>query len=37
MTPALWAVLVPNAALTWSIHIYNWKIKRFWERVGRRP
>lgn len=37
MTPALWALLVPNALSTWTIHIYNREIKRFWQRVGAGP
>ncbi len=37
MSPALWAALLPNLVSTWTIHVYNREIKRFWERVGAGP
>jgi uncharacterized integral membrane protein len=37
MTPVLWALLLPNLVSTWTIHIYNREIKRFWERVRVAP
>jgi|ERR1035441_1769404 hypothetical protein len=35
--PWLWAAMLPNALSTWTIHVYNREIKRFWERVGAGP
>jgi hypothetical protein len=37
MTPALWAALLPNLVSTWTIHVYNREIKRFWQRVKAAP
>jgi hypothetical protein len=37
MTPALWAALLPNLVSTWTIHVYNREIKRFWQRVREAP
>jgi len=37
MSPALWSALLPNLASTWTIHVYNREIKRFWQRVSAAP
>lgn len=34
MTPVLWAATAAGLVSTWSIHIYNREIKRFWRRVS---